>query len=436
MQPGHAVDAVRADDRQRRHLHAPLAQFLDERDASHQLFFARKMRAHVLQEARIDLVDDLQMTRQPVLEHAHRPGFECLGQQRVVGVAHRPLTLDHRRVPVHAVLVDEQAQQFRHRQCRMRVVQVDRDFLAKVVESVMLGKMPVHDVLQRCADEEELLLEPQLAARLRGVVRIQHPVDDLGGLLARARRMEVAAGEGSEVDRLRGRGLPQAQHGHATRVMTGHDEVDGVRVQAFAGQPAATRAVGDHAARQTDWIADLRPLELPGVAMPQPVVGRLDLAAVMDALREHAVAISQPVAERRQTERGEGVEKARCQAPETAIAQRSVRLALDDVFHRLAGPFGRLAQRLRQLERGHRVGQRAPHQELHRQVVHALGAAILVQRLVHALRQLCPARVCGDPHPRVGRSERRILSAFTLDALDQGVGRGPRRGPICCLCGH
>ena len=48
-----------------------------------------KRRAHLVEEAAVDLVDDLEVPRQQAAEQRQRPGLERLGQQRVVGVGER-----------------------------------------------------------------------------------------------------------------------------------------------------------------------------------------------------------------------------------------------------------------------------------------------------------------------------------------------------------
>ena len=68
------------------------------------------------------------MAGQHALEQFHRPLLQSLRHQRVVGV-----TTDRLRdlpgfVPLHAMLVDERAQKFRHRQRGVSVVQLDGDF--------------------------------------------------------------------------------------------------------------------------------------------------------------------------------------------------------------------------------------------------------------------------------------------------------------------
>ena len=67
---GDAVGAVRADDRQIGHADLVLRALLDQADARDAAVVAGKARAHVVEEAAVDLVDDLELSRQHLLEAA------------------------------------------------------------------------------------------------------------------------------------------------------------------------------------------------------------------------------------------------------------------------------------------------------------------------------------------------------------------------------
>ena len=86
---GHAVGAVRADDRQIGHADLPLGAFLDQADALDASLVAGEAAPDVIEQAPVDLVDDLQVARQHHLEPRQRPFLQRLGQQRVVGVGER-----------------------------------------------------------------------------------------------------------------------------------------------------------------------------------------------------------------------------------------------------------------------------------------------------------------------------------------------------------
>ena len=131
MDLGHAVGAVRADDGQVGHAHLAGRRLLDEAHPLHAVLVARIALLHVVEEAAIDLVDDLQQPRADQLEEAHRPLFQRLGQQRVVGVGQRADRQVPRLVPAELGLVEQDAHQLGHGHRRMRVVELDGDLVGQ-----------------------------------------------------------------------------------------------------------------------------------------------------------------------------------------------------------------------------------------------------------------------------------------------------------------
>jgi hypothetical protein len=81
-----------------------------------------------------------------------------------------------------------------------------------------------------------------------------------------------------------------------------------------------------HLAAKADQIAALAPVEFPGVAVGQPCFGQFDLPAIVDALTEHAVQVTDAIAIGRDVEAGEALHEAGRQTPQTAIAQRRIGL--------------------------------------------------------------------------------------------------------------
>ncbi len=125
MQRGHAVGAVRADDGQVRHADLPIRALFDEATARDAAFVARILRADIVEEAAVDLVNDFEMARQEVFEPLHRPFLQRFRQQRVIRVSQRALRELPRVVPVQLRLVQQQPHQFGHGQSRMCVVELD-----------------------------------------------------------------------------------------------------------------------------------------------------------------------------------------------------------------------------------------------------------------------------------------------------------------------
>ncbi len=194
--------------------------------------------------------------------------------------------------------------------------------------------------------------------------------------------------------------------------------------------------------------ADVGARELPRRAVGEPWIGVLDLAAAHDVLREHAVLVADAVAERGQAERGHRVEEAGRQAPEAAVAERRIGLALGHVLEALRMTRHGLGRDAGEVERGERVAHRATDQELHREVVdaprlrlallglgpHPAARELLARRMRHGLHEVGRARI-GARHAH-GLQEMildpRVRLARCLCKLRKGCVLG-HRGVLCGL---
>ena len=134
-------------------------------------------------------------------------------------------------------------------------------------------------------------------------------------------------------------------------------------------------------------ILDLGPRKLPRIARAQPVVRRFDLLAVDDLLTEHAILVTDTVAEARNAERRHRIEKTGGEPPEAAVAEGRVRFDIDQHVHIDAEIRERFLHLIVDAERQQRVRKRAADQEFHRQVVDAFDVLFVLQA-----RGLHPAR--------------------------------------------
>ena len=180
--------------------------------------------------------------------------------------------------------------------------------------------------------------------------------------------------------------------------------------------------MADHMAAELDAVSDLGPGKFPGVGGVEPVVGRLYLAAVHDGLTEHAIVVTDTVAVTRDAERGHRVQKTGSQPAQPAVAQRGVGLQLDHGIHVHTQFSQRPVHRGVQVERNQGVAEGAPHQELHREVIHALNVLpLFCAGGAHpALHQLVAYRIGGRMQPIYGLGR---LGVFA-DREQQLVGNG------------
>ncbi len=391
MDRGHAVGAVRADDGQMGHPDSLLGALLDEADAPDAILVAGIARTHVVQEAAVHLVDDLEVPGQADLEEGDRPGLERLGQQRVVGVGQGPDGQVPRFVPAQPGLIEQDAHQLGDGQRRVGVVELDRDLVGQRLPVVAAAAEPRDDIGQRAGDQEILLDEPQAFAAGRRVVGVEDPRERLGRDLLVDGVEEVAAAELQEVEVLMCRRAPEPQRVDGPAAVADDRPVvrradQGRRHVPDHFEPAVLQLEG---AVQANLHGLSRPHDLPGVGTSEPVVGVLDLPAAGDLLAEDAVLVPQAVADRGDLERRHRVEEAGGEPAQAAVAQSGVGLRLDELrpvellsLHRL--PHDRLDPEVEDV-----VGQRPADQELHREVVDLLGVSPIIGRvrLQPALRQ-------------------------------------------------
>ena len=83
---GHAIHRVAADDGQMRHPHHLHPALFDEREGLLHRGVPGPLRFHLLEEALVDLEDDLKVAGKDLLKQADAPFLQRLGQQRMIGV--------------------------------------------------------------------------------------------------------------------------------------------------------------------------------------------------------------------------------------------------------------------------------------------------------------------------------------------------------------
>ena len=83
---GHAIDVVGAHGGEMSHAHGFLALFINDRELAQDGVIAGMFQPYLLQEAAVDLKDQLQMARQQAGEQGQAPFLQGFRQQSVVGV--------------------------------------------------------------------------------------------------------------------------------------------------------------------------------------------------------------------------------------------------------------------------------------------------------------------------------------------------------------
>ena len=124
-------------------------------------------------------------------------------------------------------------------------------------------------------------------------------------------------------------------------------------------------------AAKLDGLRKFITLDLPREAFAQPRIRLLDLAAVFYALVEHAVVVTDAVADHRQGKGRAAVEEARRETAEAAVAEAGIGFAVEYRLEVEAQPAKRFACLVLDAHAEQRVVQESTHEEFQRQVTHA-----------------------------------------------------------------
>ena len=228
-------------------------------------------------------------------------------------------------------------------------------------------------------DKQVLLLQAQQTAVLAGVVGVEDGADGLGlGALGIGKGV-VATVEGLKVKVLLDRlGGPDAQlvDGLAGIAHDGdviRDSQDVLRVHR-AVERAAVLLKALNMATKLDGHGLVLTTDLPGIAVGEPLVGGLDLAAVDNLLLKQAVAVAHAVAVAGNALGCHGIQEARGQTTQATVAQGRIGLLVLDDGQVKAHVVERLGDHVAHAKVEQVVVEQAADQKLDREVVHALFA--------------------------------------------------------------
>ena len=387
MQLGNAVDGVAVGDAHVGHVRLIVGQDGHVADA---VPLAREAVKQLLAQAAVELLHDRVDARQGLTHHALRPLLQRLGHDGVVGVGDGIDGDALGNLPGQVLLVHQDAHQLRNDHGRVRIVDVEGDFLGQLIHVGAVHALEVLDgVLQRGADQEVLLHQAQLLAVVGVVLRIEHLGDLRGdGIAVLAGAVVIAGGELLQVEVAREHGAPHAQAVNDLVVVADDRQIirhgDDVLGVLQGDIVLVAHPVLQNLAAEAHGHGVALGRNLPGVAVGQPLVRHLNLLAVHDALTEQAVLIADGAAHGRQIQRGQGVQEARGQTAQTAIAQRRFRLLVQHAAQGQAQLVEGLLILLGGAEVEQVVVQPAAGEELDGEVVQALGLLLAAGFLLKA----------------------------------------------------
>ena len=229
-------------------------------------------------------------------------------------------------------IVEQDPHQLRHRHRRVRIVQLNRDFVRECVPIGIAATEAPHQIGQRAGYQKILLNKAQCLSHAGGVVGIQHPSQGFGCESAGQRSDEIAAAECLKVEIVGGGGGPQTQRINGLAAVSDYGPIkrDTYQRGGPAGYGAQLPTNHREGAIEFDFDCLVETRDLPGILPTQPVVRLFMLPAALDGLFEDAILVTQPIAHRRQLHRRHRVEKASRKTPEPAVSETSVGLFFDE----------------------------------------------------------------------------------------------------------
>lgn len=174
VQLGHTVNLLGPDNGQERHANHLRLGLFDNGHSSQELTVFRELALDALQEEQVDIVDDLQMSREEVLEEWNGPFLQCFGEHGMVsvskGLGHDVPCL----VPLKTFEVDQNALQFHNRKSRMGIIELDGYLVGELTPRALGLLESADDIKEGCCDPEVLLLQSEFFASFEVVVGVQH----------------------------------------------------------------------------------------------------------------------------------------------------------------------------------------------------------------------------------------------------------------------
>ena len=168
-------------------------------------------------------------------------------------------------------------------------------------------------------------------------------------------------------------------------------------------------------AAEADASRQFRPLQLPDMAIAKPVIGFLELIAVVDQLAKHAVFVADAVAGHRQLQRCAAIDETGGETAETAVAQTGINLDIGQFFQVQTQGLQRLVGFVIDAQVEHCIAERPSHEKFKREVIGPLAAGLPIR-----LQCVFPAPHQAVPHTQ-GHGRVRVMGGLARTVPTQRV---------------
>jgi hypothetical protein len=342
--------------------------------------------SHVAQKTTVDLEDDIHVPRQDPADEVHRPGFQCFGQHRVVGVGKGFFTDGPGVVPCQPFLVHEQAHEFGNGDGRVGVVELDGNEVGQFCKITFHFFESSKNVGQGGGHEKVLLFQAQLPALFHLIAGVEHTGDVFAEHLGFDGTDVVALVEFVQVELPAGPCPPQPHIGDEVIPVAGDEDIAGHGHDHFAVNPAVTLAaggigVGFGVAVKAHRDQIFSPADFPGGSLAGPVVALFPLPAIFNGLVEDAVIVADAVTVSGKVQAGQRIHVAGGQAPQTAVSQTGIPFFLFQFLKIKAHLLNRPADFVDHFQADQIVHEKASRQKFQGEKVNPLGQGVVLGAL-------------------------------------------------------
>ena len=381
MNLGYAVYTVAAHYGKSGHVDAAV---LNDGHGPYPLLVTGIAAADIDEEAAVYLLNNHVDAGDKALHHFYRPLLQCLRHDGVVRIGNHPAGSFPGRLPVHALLVNEDTHYLRYAESRMGIIDMDFYPVGELYRLYAFLQMMLHYALNAGGYEEVFLHQTQRPSFIGIVIGIEEFGDILHGIIVLMVCSHLLLSHdhvGLEV--LVHLAVPQAESIDGRIVIADHRHI--VRdsqylvaalVNELQGAVLVLRHVG--VAAEVDMDGFVRLAIFPGKGVFQPVVRYLYLISVENMLLKQTIAVTDTAAVARQAERCHRVNEAGSQTAEAAVAKTGIPLFGD----KLLQLYPQLLQLLLYLLANTKVYkvciQETPQKKFHGEIVDLLYPAVLV----------------------------------------------------------
>src|SRR4029453_3771918 len=132
MDGSDTVSAMRTDDSKVGHPNFAFWTLFHKTYSLNPFFISGKASSDLINQATVDFVDDLQVTRQHPFKPDDRPFLKSFGQEGVIRVGQSPLGKVPSLVPSETRFIEQNPHQLRHSHCRMRIIELNTNFVGEL----------------------------------------------------------------------------------------------------------------------------------------------------------------------------------------------------------------------------------------------------------------------------------------------------------------